>query len=263
MSQVIYKTLPHSYGPTEAARLAWVARMLPACEATAKAIGITPLAIVAQAGLESGWGKAAIGNNVFGIKADPSWTGLKQLVHTREEKPNGESYYIDAWFRDYPTLEACIQDHFNFLNKNSRYRTAGVFDTKSDHEFFVALKRAGYATAGNYVEILDSVLSQVQGYRNRLERVELDPGYVVQPGGNVARVDPSASTIEASTGKAGVVQGAQVAAGTAVAVLGAANGMDWKVLAVLGVVVVAAGAAWYFTNKAGAARKRMTEQGIV
>lgn len=143
----------------------WTCDMLNGAEETAKLIGCTPAAIVAQAALETGWGRAAIGNNVFGIKADPSWHGAKQLRRTAEQRPDGSVYYINDWFRDYPSLAAGIQDHFEFLKRNARYKN--VFDpdgTKSDHDYFQAMADAGYATDVRYAEKLDAMLASVHVY---------------------------------------------------------------------------------------------------
>src|SRR5215813_11246455 len=75
----------------------WSATMLDASEATAKLIGCTPAAIVAQAALESGWGRASIGHNLFGIKADGAWKGARRLVRTKEVI-NGQVRVIDDFF---------------------------------------------------------------------------------------------------------------------------------------------------------------------
>lgn len=49
-----------------------------------KDTGVPALVTLAQAGLESGWGKAAYGNNFFGIKAGSSWKGNIQKLKTWE-----------------------------------------------------------------------------------------------------------------------------------------------------------------------------------
>lgn len=137
--------------------------MMGASEATAAKIGCSPAAIVAQAALESAWGAAAIGNNIFGIKAGRSWTGKRQLVWTREVIDQ-KSVMIQDWFRDYDSPADCIADHFEFLVKNTRYADAGVFDyddSKSDEEYFAALKRGGYATDPDYVASLVAMLKSV------------------------------------------------------------------------------------------------------
>lgn len=140
-----------------------VKEWLVAAAPTAKMIGCTPAAVVAQAVLETGWGASAIGNNLFGIKAGASWTGKRQYVLTREVF-NGQSVMVYDWFRDYDSPADSFADHFKFLKENGRYAAAGVFDpndTKSDDEYFEALQRAGYATDPHYAATLSSVKRSV------------------------------------------------------------------------------------------------------
>lgn len=154
----------------------WTAAMMGASEVTAGKIGCSPQAVVAQAALESGWGAAAIGNNVFGIKAGGSWAGKRQLVWTREVI-NGQSIMIQDWFRDYDSLADCIADHFEFLKRNTRYAAAGVFDyddSKSDEDYFAALKRAGYATDPDYVSSLIAMLRSVHLFTTHMRVVDGD-----------------------------------------------------------------------------------------
>lgn len=139
----------------------WTAEMLAAAQSTAKLIGCSPAAIVAQAALESGWGRSAIGKNLFGIKVGGGWQGARQLVTTREVI-GGQDIIIKDWFRDYDSYADSIFDHFAFLRDNKRY--ARCFDpdgSKSDREYFQALKDAGYATDPHYVSSLCGVLDAV------------------------------------------------------------------------------------------------------
>lgn len=133
-----------------------VKEWLAAAKPTADKIGISPAAIVSQAVLETGWGASAIGNNLFGIKAGAGWTGKRQHVLTREVI-GGQDVMMYDWFRDYDTPAGSFADHYRFLDENSRYRKAGVFNAKSDDDYFDALQRAGYATDPNYARTLKAV----------------------------------------------------------------------------------------------------------
>lgn len=179
----------------------WVARMMEGAEATAKMIGCSPEAVVAQAALESGWGRAAIGNNVFGIKADGSWHGATLMRRTAEQNADGSVYFVDAPFRDYPTLADGILDHFQFLKCNSRYADAGVFDpdgTKTDRQYFEALKRAGYATDVAYVDKLMAMLSSVQIFTARMERSDTATAVAdAKPGSRMLMVGMSGGDVVA------------------------------------------------------------------
>ena len=65
--------------------------MLPMAEQAAKRIGIDPRYLVAQAALETGWGKSVMRNsdgssshNLFGIKATGNWQGEQARAITSE-----------------------------------------------------------------------------------------------------------------------------------------------------------------------------------
>lgn len=153
------------YTDQQMARTAeWVCAMMNGAVETAAKLGRSCQAIVAQAALESGWGRYGIGFNVFGIKASPAWTGPVLMRRTAEQHPDGSVYYVDAAFRDYPSYAASIADHFAFLRDNSRYAAAGVFDAKTDEEYFEALKRAGYATDVDYVSKLMAMVKSVETF---------------------------------------------------------------------------------------------------
>jgi len=82
---------------------------------------------------------ARLANNFFGIKADPSWSGLKMSFNTpNDAKPV-------SYFRRYLTVKDSIVDHTKFLQKNSRYTTNGVFTAKTPEEQTDALAKAGYS----------------------------------------------------------------------------------------------------------------------
>jgi flagellar protein FlgJ len=137
---------------------------------------VPQLFTIAQAALESGWGKSAIGNNLFGIKAGKSWTGLKQLIKTTEyhDNPNVKypevisivpfgskyKYTVRDYFRDYISIEECLLDHANFLIVNKRYSAA--FNYTDPKEFAKEVAKAGYATAPNYAEQLCSMIDSVK-----------------------------------------------------------------------------------------------------
>lgn len=260
---VIYKIKQPYSNPAFANQAAWVAKMMAGSEGTAYRLHVSPEAIVAQAALESAWGKAAIGNNVFGIKADALWKGPKQRVHTREVGPQGE-YYIDDDFRDYPSVQASIEDHFDFLTRNSRYKDNGVFSGQGDLAYFAALQRAGYATAPNYAEILGNVLDSVKKYTANMERIELSAGYTVQPGDNIQSVAPKDSTIIKDSNKGTILATAAGAATAVTPVVSAFGSLDWKVAAVMGVVaVIALGAVVYYFTSIKNKRTEMSEQGVI
>lgn len=162
-----YRIIKSYTDPSMQRLLEWTASMLTAAASTANKIGCSPSAVVAQAAQETGWGKSAIGNNVFGIKADAGWKGARQLRRTWESV-DGKVVYVDAWFRDYPTLADGITDHFEFLRDNG-YATAFDPDgTMSDEEYFIRMAEHGYATDPDYAKNLCEVLDSVNGFMDRM-----------------------------------------------------------------------------------------------
>lgn len=124
--------------------------------------GLFPSVLLAQAALESGYGKSELAhkfNNLFGIKATPSWTGDRVTMKTREVI-DGETVFVDADFRAYPSPADSLKDRNSFLKRNIRYTNAGVFKARTPEEQATALQRAGYATDPGYAAALIRIIRQ-------------------------------------------------------------------------------------------------------
>jgi len=125
--------------------------------------GVFPSVKMAQMILESCWGRAKIGNNMFGIKAkgksSPYWDGSATETKTTEFI-NGVSGKYKEPFRIYASVEDSIRDHSNFLKVNPRYKKAGLFDAKTPEEQAQVLQAAGYATDPEYSNKLISLITQ-------------------------------------------------------------------------------------------------------
>lgn len=129
-----------------------------------KGTGILPGTLITQLFVESsangvvgGSGLTQKSNNYFGIKCAGGWNGPTVTAKTREETSSGESYFVDACFRKYGSIEESIKDYIKFLKQNQRYENAGFFEAKTVLDQFEALKRAGYATSDSYVSFLNSI----------------------------------------------------------------------------------------------------------
>lgn len=109
---------------------------------------------IIQGALESGWGQNVVGNNYFGIKADPRWKGPIVAAGTSEQNALGQSYNIPANFRRYNSPEESAYDRYKFLIENSIYKEHGVFDAKTPEEQIKAIHKAGYATDINYSDTI-------------------------------------------------------------------------------------------------------------
>lgn len=128
-----------------------------------KGTGILPGTLIAQLFIESSNGSIVGGstlskeaNNYFGIKCAGGWDGPRYNARTREVI-NGRSVYVTACFRKYGSIKDSIIDYIDFLQSNQRYKNAGVFNAKTVKEQAQALKRAGYATAESYAELINDV----------------------------------------------------------------------------------------------------------
>jgi flagellum-specific peptidoglycan hydrolase FlgJ len=137
--------------------------------------GILPGTLTAQAIIESsgkynnrwlvgGSKLSRKANNFFGIKCAGGWTGDTYNINTGEYSSSGSKYTVNACFRKYNSVEDSIKDYINFLQKNTRYKNAGVFEAKTVYDQARALKKAGYATAPNYANVISSVYKSISGY---------------------------------------------------------------------------------------------------
>lgn len=128
----------------------------------AKKYGTYPSVMIAQAIVESDWGQSALAvnaNNLFGMKADDSWSGESYLARTREEK-DGKSYYINARFRKYNSLKESFEDNGKKLREGVswqplRYQGAWLENANTYAEATKALTGT-YATDSKYDVALDS-----------------------------------------------------------------------------------------------------------
>lgn len=130
----------------------FVAKIWTHAQKAARELGVDPRALVAQAALETGWGRRGIGNggdsnNLFGIKAT-GWNGAKVTTGTHEYI-NGVKTTETADFRAYGSAEESFADYVRLLKNNSRYQTA--LQAGTDIKGFArGLQQAGYATDPGY-----------------------------------------------------------------------------------------------------------------
>lgn len=136
----------------------FVAQLAPAARAISAQTGIPAEIIIAQAALETGWGKSVAGNNLFGIKAGRSWQGPTQSVGTHEYI-NGQRQNIRDDFRAYGSVGESMLDHARLLTQNPRY--AGVLQAKDPAAAARALQEAGYATDPEYANKLISIMRRI------------------------------------------------------------------------------------------------------
>lgn len=150
-------------GPGWASPEEFVHAVWSAAERTARKIGVSAKALVAQAALETGWGRHVIRKadggssfNLFGIKAH-GWSGESVKVPTLEFR-DGVAVKELASFRAYRSLDECFEDYARFLQGNPRYRDA--LRVGEDPEAFArALQEAGYATDPEYADKISRIMN--------------------------------------------------------------------------------------------------------
>jgi hypothetical protein len=155
------------------ARFTFVRTAATGARAGAEEFGVPASVTLAQAILESGWGRSHIGaaNNYFGIKAfahdgrvdvGPIATGF--VTVPTKEVVGGSVVTVMARFRSYRSLADSMRDHGRFLRANARYRPA--FAHSSDPNAFArAIAKAGYATDPAYADKLISLMRANDLYR--------------------------------------------------------------------------------------------------
>jgi len=129
--------------------------------------GIPSSFILAQAAIESGWGKREItmadgssSHNVFGIKAGSDWKGPVAEVTTTEYS-DGVPKKVQAKFRAYESHAEAFQDYAAFLANNPRYKQV-LANSQSAQGFAQGLQQAGYATDPAYASKLLKVIQRVE-----------------------------------------------------------------------------------------------------
>ncbi len=143
--------------------------LMPHAHIASQSTGIPAHFMLAQAALESGWGKHEIrradnspSHNLFGIKAGRHWKG--ETVETvTTEYINGVAQKTVERFRAYSSYEESFRDYANLLSNNPRY--VNVVNTQNAAEFAYGLQKAGYATDPQYGNKLMRILNNPALYK--------------------------------------------------------------------------------------------------
>ncbi|WP_282296654.1 flagellar assembly peptidoglycan hydrolase FlgJ [Stenotrophomonas sp. PS02289] len=148
-------------GSTAAAQLGahtpegFVASIWGHAQQAARELGVDAKALVAQAALETGWGRKLIqrnggagsSHNLFGIKAT-GWSGERATTGTHEYV-NGVRRNETASFRAYGSVGESFADYVKLLKNSPRYQNALQAGTDV-RGFARGLQQAGYATDPSY-----------------------------------------------------------------------------------------------------------------
>lgn len=143
----------------------FVQTLMPLAEKAANALGVAPTVLLAQAALETGWGKFVTRDtgsgkssfNLFNIKADSRWQGDAVQVQTLEYR-GGVPEKEQARFRAYEGYADSFNDYVDFLQSNPRYQQA-LEQVEDPSGFVRELHAAGYATDPEYANKIERIFN--------------------------------------------------------------------------------------------------------
>ena len=148
----------------------FVKMMWPHAQRAGQALGVDPSALVAQAALETGWGRAVPNHssgssfNLFGIKAGSGWEGATANVPTLEFEEGVAVRKVER-FRAYDSPADSFNDYARLIGNNPRYENArGAGGDVAT--FASALQEGGYATDPNYAQKIVAVADEVRALTN-------------------------------------------------------------------------------------------------
>jgi peptidoglycan hydrolase FlgJ len=150
---------------SKAERTSFIREVWPEAQQAGAQLGVAPASLVAQAALESDWGRnvprgaSGSSHNLFGIKAAGTWSGSSASAVT-QEFDGAVARVTPAQFRAYSSQAQGFQDYVALLKTEPRY--AQALNTGGDtHAFASALQQAGYATDPDYARKVSAVAGSV------------------------------------------------------------------------------------------------------
>ena len=169
-----------SDGPASGGPKAFMAQHAQAARQAQASSGIPATFMVAQAALETGWGKHEIrfddgrtSHNLFGIRAGANWKGPVAEIWTTEFI-NGAAQKVRGQFRAYGSYQESFNDYARLISQSPRYANA-MRNLGDPQAFASALQQAGYATAPNYANVLSSVIQTTQRLQDSVPALASTP----------------------------------------------------------------------------------------
>jgi flagellar protein FlgJ len=127
-------------------------------------LGTSPEILIAQAALETNWGKKVLPeskdastHNLFNIKADTGWDKKTTTLDSLEQK-DGVLVKEKSTFRSYDSFAESFSDYVKFLKQHNRYADA-LTKAANPHQFVKALQSAGFATDSGYADKILNIFS--------------------------------------------------------------------------------------------------------
>lgn len=149
--------------PYSSSAQGFVEQTWPQAQQAASSLGVPAHFLVAQAALETGWGKSVIARadgsssyNLFNIKAGKDWKGAVVEASTTEYE-NGQAVTRKERFRAYGSYAESFQDYAGLVGQAPRY--AAVRGQTDAEGFSRALQQGGYATDPAYADKLTRVIN--------------------------------------------------------------------------------------------------------
>lgn len=110
---------------------------------------VLPSVCIAQAALESGWNLGA--KTLFGIKGNGNNLRTQEYI-------NGKYITVTAAFEAYPSIAAAVHGYYDLITTSPRY--AAAVNNPNYRSAVKAIARGGYATAPNYAETVERIISE-------------------------------------------------------------------------------------------------------
>ena len=128
--------------------------------------------VIAQAILESGWGKSTLAakyHNYFGLKCGTKWKGGSVNLSTKEEYTPGTLTSIRDNFRTYSSMEEGVKGYFEFIQLSRYQNLKGITDPR---KYLETIREDGFATSSDYVKNCMALVEQyeLKKYDNAKER---------------------------------------------------------------------------------------------
>ena len=166
--------------PLSKSKADFVRTLWPHAQRASSQIGVDPHALVAQAALETGWGKSvpsqsggASSFNLFGIKAGSSWGGATTNVPTLEFEEGVAVRRVER-FRAYASPADSFNDYAALIGNNPRYASA-VGAGGDVATFASALQEGGYATDPDYARKVVAVADEVRSLTGAFKSAAATP----------------------------------------------------------------------------------------
>ncbi len=192
--------LSRAAGASAQSATSFLAQAVPLAHDVQRATGVPSSVILAQAILETGWGRqpVAAANNYFGIKASPRPDGTVNYgtiatgwMWASTKEWNG-TQYVDSQerFRAYQTMADSFHDLGQLYTGTARYAPA-MQAVENPREFATRIAQAGFATDPNYAARLIQLMDTSNLYQYDLKQDDAEfldqsdyptvaPGQVIQ-----------------------------------------------------------------------------------